>query len=335
MNSDLESSRIAIGTPYGNLDMKYGNAMKGLSKVTLLDTRESATDNIGFTFFTRPMLNLSEVNLNRDRIMKKLLQNKSISDKYIRIMFDRLLYFKENIACDQADNLQAFIPIFTNNLDSISGFIDPSVDSYISPNGSRKQQYALLDGTDQINEVIDLNVVYKNTYEDAIVTAFTIWLRYIVNVKQNLMVPYTGFIARRIIDYHSRIFRLVMTEDKRYVKRIAATGPIYPDVNSVGKYFDVPSSNAVYNEQTKTHSVRFKAMGIEYNDPILLKEFNRTVGFFNPMMRKINDGADPKSVGMVKLSAEGENILQYEGYPRINLKTNELEWYVVGSIEKI
>lgn len=335
MDIDFNISNASTNTSYGDLDIKYGNAMRGLSRVNIVDTREAARDNIGFTFFTRPMLNLSDTNLNRDRIMKKLLQEKSVADKYVRVMFDRLLYFKENVVCDQADNLQAFIPIFTNNLDSITGFIDPSIDSYISPQGSRKQQYALLDGTDQINEIIDLNVVYKNTYEDAIVTAFTIWLRYIVNVKQGIMVPYTGFIGRRITDYHSRIFRLVTTEDRRYVKRIGATGPIYPDVNSIGKYFDVPSTNTTYNEQTRTHSVRFKAVGYEYNDPILVREFNRTVGFFNPMMRKINNGADPKTVGMVKLSPLGENQLDYNGYPRINEKTNELEWYVIGSIEKV
>lgn len=335
MDTDFNISKASTHTSYGDLDIKYGNAMRGLSRVNIVDTREAARDNIGFTFFTRPMLNLSDTNLNRDRIMKKLLQEKSVADKYVRVMFDRLLYFKENVVCDQADNLQAFIPIFTNNLDSITGFIDPSIDSYISPQGSRKQQYALLDGTDQINEIIDLNVVYKNTYEDAIVTAFTIWLRYIVNVKQGIMVPYTGFIGRRITDYHSRIFRLVTTEDRRYVKRIGATGPIYPDVNSIGKYFDVPSTNTTYNEQTRTHSVRFKAVGYEYNDPILVREFNRTVGFFNPMMRKINNGADPKTVGMVKLSPLGENQLDYNGYPRINEKTNELEWYVIGSIEKV
>ena len=335
MDTDFNISKASTHTSYGDLDIKYGNAMRGLSRVNIVDTREAARDNIGFTFFTRPMLNLSDTNLNRDRIMKKLLQEKSVADKYVRVMFDRLLYFKENVVCDQADNLQAFIPIFTNNLESITGFIDPSIDSYVSPQGSRKQQYALLDGTDQINEIIDLNVVYKNTYEDAIVTAFTIWLRYIVNVKQGIMVPYTGFIGRRITDYQSRIFRLVTTEDRRYVKRIGATGPIYPDVNSIGKYFDVPSTNTTYNEQTRTHNVRCKAVGYEYNDPILVREFNRTVGFFNPMMRKINNGADPKTVGMVKLSPLGENQLDYNGYPRINEKTNELEWYVIGSIEKV
>jgi hypothetical protein len=335
MSDNYNISDLTVATPYGSLDKKYGDAMRGLSRVVLLDTREAARDNIGFTFFVRPMLNLSEVNLNRDRVMKKLLQEKSITDRYVRMMFDRLLYFNENLDCPVADNLQAFIPIFSNNLESISGFVDPTVDSYISPQGSRKQQYALLDGTDQINEIMDLNVVYKNTYEDAIVTAFTIWLRYIVNVKQGLMVPYTGFIGRRLIDYQSRIFRLVTTEDRRYVKRIAATGPMYPDVNSVGKYFDVPNSTTIYNEMTRTHTVRFKCIGVEYNDPILIREFNRTVGFFNPIMRKINEGASPESVGMVKLSPEGENKINYNGYPRINEKTNEIEWYVIGAVERI
>ena len=69
-------------------------------------------------------------------------------------------------------------------------------------------------------------------------------------------------------------------------------------------------------------------MGVEYDDPILLKEFNMTAGAFNPMIRKINNGATPESVGLIKLSPIGEVSIKNRGWCRINLKTKELEWYV-------
>ena len=330
-------SDVTVSTPYGNIQKIYGNALRGLNRNPILDTRESARDQVGFTFFVRPMLNLSTANLNRWRPMHKYLVDTSKFPNHVdtssRIMLDRLLAFSENLSSETADNLSAFIPILSNNLLDLTGFLDPTVDSYVSPSGARKQQYNLLDGTDEINETMDLTGTFKNTYEDGVVSLLSLWFMYMPRVKEGILNPYLGFIARRMVDYHSRIFRLVMTEDKRHVKRIGATGPIYPDVNAMGKYFDV-SNGTTYNAQTATHQVRFKCMGVEYNDPILIREFNRTVGFFNPMMRGINEGKSAESVGLVKLSPRGEQQIEFKGYPRINEGTNELEWYVEGRIEK-
>lgn len=330
-------NNVTVDTPYGNVNKIYGNAMRGLNRNPIIDTRELARDQVGFTFFVRPMLNLSTSNIMRYRPLHKYLVDTTKFPNHVdtssRIYLDRLLAFNENLSSETADNLSAFIPILSNNLQSLSGFIDPTLDSYVSPSGARKQQYNLADGTDEINETMELTVNFKNTYEDQVMSIMSLWFTYIPRVKEGILNPYMGFIARRLVDYQSRIFRLVMTEDRRFVKRIAATGPIYPDVHAVGKYFDV-SDDSSYNKQIATHSVRFKAHGWEYFDPILIREFNQTVGFFNPMMRGINNGKKPESVGLVKLTARGEHEVQFKGYPRINEGTNELEWYVEGRLEK-
>lgn len=324
----LNIGSVTDGTVYGNLGKSYSNALYAINRHENNDNRQGPNDHVGYTFFVRPMMNFSRSNLRNDRLLYQYLTQKNDTvETYVRMMFDRLLASKESIVHPFADNLQFYIPVLSNNLMSLSGFPDVSVDSYVSPSGSRKQQYNLLDGTDEINESLDINVVFKNTYEDAVVKLLTPWVRYIVKVKEGVLNPYTGFIGRRLVDYHSRVFRLIMTEDKKYVKRIAATGPIYPDVNEIGKYFNV-SESRIYNDEIKTHNIRFKCMGVEYDDPILLKEFNMTAGAFNPMIRKINNGATPDSVGLVKLSAQGEASIKNRGYCRINLATKELEWYM-------
>lgn len=319
---------LTDGTVYGNLGKAYSNALFSMNRHENNDNRQAPNDHQGFTFFVRPMMNFSRNNLKNDRLLYSLLTTKTETvESHVRMMFDRLLYFNENMNHPFTDNLSFYIPILSNNLESLSGFPDVAVDSYVSPSGSRKQQYNLLDGTDEINESIDVNAVFRNTYEDAVVKFISPWIRYMVKVKEGILSPYSGFIGRRMVDYHSRIFRLVMTEDKRFVKRICATGPIYPDVNEVGKYFNV-SAGRIYNDEIKTHSIKFKCMGVEYDDPILLKEFNMTAGAFNPMIRKINNGDTPESVGLIKLSPIGEVGIKNRGWCRINLKTKELEWYV-------
>ncbi len=324
----LNIGTITDGSVYGNLDKAYSNALYAINRHENNDKRQSPNDHVGYTFFTRPMMNFSRSNLRNDRLLYQYLNADANSvEAWTRIMFDRLLQSKEGLSCPMADNLQFYIPILSNNLLSLTGCPDVAVDSYVSPSGSRKQQYNLLDGTDEINESLDINVVFRNTYEDSVVKLISPWIRYIVKVKEGVLNPYAGFIGRRLVDYQSRIFRLIMTEDKRYVKRIAATGPMYPDVNEVGKYFNV-SESRIYNDEIKTHNIRFKCMGIEYDDPILLKEFNMTAGAFNPMIRKINNGATPESVGLVKLSAQAEIGVKNRGYCRINLATKELEWYM-------
>lgn len=324
----LNLGALTDGSVYGNMDKSYSNALYGINRSENNDKRQGPNDHQGYTFFVRPMMNFSRANLKNDRLLHSLLTNDPAAiESYTRLMFDRLLATSENLSCPYGDNLQFYIPILSNNLEDLTGYPDVAVDSYVTPNGSRKQQYNLLDGTDEINESLDINAVFKNTYEDAIVKMISPWIRYMVKVKEGVLSPYPGFIARRMVDYHSRIFRLVMSEDKRFVKRISATGPIYPDVNEVGKYFNV-SKSRVMNDENKTHSIKFKCMGVEYDDPILLKEFNMTAGAFNPMIRKINNGATPESVGLIKLSNKGELAMNNKGYCRINLNTKELEWYM-------
>ncbi len=315
---------------YDKIDKSYGSGLYGLGRYEDNLFRESPADHKGFVFFTRPMMNMSRNNLTRDRILNSLLVDTEDSvENYVRSMFDPRLYIDENLNCSLADPLSPFIPVLTNNIMSLTGHQDVSVDSYTTPAGVRKQQYNLLDGTDDLYGVYDLNVTYKNTYEDAVVMLFTAWIRYVTRCKEGIVSPYRKFIAKRIIDHQSRIFRLIMTEDKKYVKRIGASGPIVPDVNAVGKYYDY-NRDTIYNDQIKTHSIKFKVNGMEYNDPILLQEFNKTVGAFNPMIRGINAGKSASSMGLRKLSSLEEISNDNRGYCRINLQTKELEWYVLA-----
>jgi aspartyl-tRNA synthetase len=73
--------------------------------------------------------------------------------------------------------------------------------------------------------------------------------------------------------------------------------------------------------------IPFKCMGAIYDDDILIRAFNQVVGYFNSGMKvdRIHDVPGPS---MIKIPFEYLDIFNNRGYPRINPKTRELEWYV-------
>jgi hypothetical protein len=58
-------------------------------------------------------------------------------------------------------------------------------------------------------------------------------------------------------------------------------------------------------------------------DPILFNEFNETVIMFNPEMAD-----DVREQNYTKVPYQYLQLFNYQGYPHINVLTNELEWWV-------
>ena len=71
----------------------------------------------------------------------------------------------------------------------------------------------------------------------------------------------------------TRIYRLVLDETRTQVRKIAATGVSIPKSVPLGSQFDF-SAETPFNEQNKELTVQFESIGFQYNDPILIKEFN-------------------------------------------------------------
>ena len=64
-------------------------------------------------------------------------------------------------------------------------------------------------------------------------------------------------------------------------------------------------------------------MGVDYFDDILVKEFNEVVAIFNPDMED-----DKRDSQMMPIPWSMIQALNHRGYPYINPKTSELEWYI-------
>jgi len=319
---------LQFNTPVGSVDQSLSNTLYGFNHQSHATIMPANKDNYGFTFLTRPQLNLTSANLrNIRKFYNYLTKREGYLHPYIRKMLDPRLSKGgvEVIESSLINNKQGFIPVLTNTLKTVSGWPDMVLPTYTSQQGLMKEQHAMGDGSMEIYDSYDLDLTFKNTKDEPIILMFQLWIMYISYVFRGKMSPYIDFLRANEIDYNTRIYRLVMDENKRFVKKVAATGAAFPITVPSGKFFDY-SSATNYNDQTKDINIRFKSMGAEYNDAITFLEFNEVSSIFNTRVRNMLDGE--LDHGLEKIPYNMLDMLNYRGYPIINMRTSELEWWI-------
>ena len=295
-------------------------------------------DRYGYTFFTRPQLNMQRPNLRSVRLFAPLLTTTPLSyERMIRCLLDPRMMIGygnrekdiegnnpegEGITCGLVDNDNAFIPVLTNSITSISGWPDISLPTFSAPEGAYKEGYSLVDGVSVDYTTYDITANFRNSRGDPIVSLFYYWAHYMAHVFEGSLVPYPDMISENEIDYQTRIYRLVMDPTNTKVTRIAACGAAFPLNVPMGGIFDY-SNEKPYNDVNANTAINFRAMGFICQDDILIRSFNTTVGIFNRSMRDSR-----RSLEMVQIPKHLLPVFNNRGYARINPDTRELEWWV-------
>jgi hypothetical protein len=330
-------------TPIGSVDKAIVNNLYGINHRQIDGAVASNKDTYGLTFFVRPQLNLQNDNIRNSRLFTPLLTTNSNSiQRYVRATLDPRQVAgykspprgklppitKNGIPCPVMDNENCFIPVLTNNLKSMSGWPDITAPTFNSKSGLYNEVYSQVDGITRVYESFDIDATFRNTRGDPILYMFYIWLHYSSLVFEGKLFPYLDYLIGNEIDYTSRIYRLVLDPQKDTVRKIAATGACFPISVPTGSFFDF-NAEKPYNDQNRDITIRFKCLGAEYLDDILIKEFNDTVVIFNPSMSNSRRNTD-----MVKVNKNLIQMFNNRGYPRINPTNNQLEWWVSSQLFK-
>jgi hypothetical protein len=310
-------------------------------------------DNYGLTFFVRPQLNMQKVNLRNHRLFTPLLSNEASSyQTIIRCLLDPRIIggypggieedggealATSDVYCPFVDNTQAFIPVLTNHLKSISGWPDVRSPILTSKEGAYQETHSMVDGIAVNYTAYDIDATFRSSRGDPIMSLFYYWVHYMSAVFEGTLLPYPDMIVENEIDYQTRIYRLVLDSEKRFVQKIGATGVCIPTNIPIGGAFDF-STEKPYNNVDGDITIQFKCNGAIYQDDILIQEFNKTVAIFNPSM---DDGRFDDSTGlqsaefnspikrdMMKIDRDHLALFNNRGYPYINPNTYELGWYV-------
>lgn len=332
-------------TGLGGIGSSTYTILNGLNNKTNVPPLPVNTDNQGLTFFTKPCLNLSYNNVIGIRRLAFLANNDPLSmANAIRCMlnpigFDKISVqrigrsvsqeiYGDNNRSKIMDDKNPFIPLLSNTLLSLSGWPDFAPETYTSPEGINKEQVSWIDARPDILNSFDLTANFANIEGDPITTLFSTWVEYATRVAEGSMIPFPINIVENRIDYQTRIYRLILDKTRTYVQRISACGAAFPIAVPLGANLNYTSEQPLTSENNQI-SIPFRALGALYDDPILIKEFNKTVWLVNKSMHDNNRETDLIKLNTNKNRIEDEKaIFNYKSYPRINPDTNELEWWV-------
>jgi hypothetical protein len=316
--------------PIGSLDNAIADNLRGLNHRQMPGRVPSNRDHQGYTFFTRPQLNLRNDNLRMSRKIMSLMNDEPLSiQRYVRLMLDPRChydyyfdprYVSTGIRADGiVDPRQAFIPVLTNNINSISGWPDFTTPTVEFEEGVYKEMYSFVDGVGINYEHYDIDCNFRNTRGDPIMYMFYIWCLYETLVFEGRLTPYPDFIIERELDYTTRIYRVILDQHKNTVTKIFDCGAAFPIAVGIGAFADF-NREKPYFDQIKDISIRMRCMGMRTFDELSIYDFNEIVRIFCPEMK------DRKSMTKIPTSLLVE--FNNKGYPRIDPDTHEMQWWI-------
>lgn len=318
-------AEIARNRGFAPPDRTITEAFQGLNIIGRNSPIPTNTENHGLTFFTRPDMNMSYDNLAVDRVLSNMLSDnpRSVS-RMLRGYFDKRLV-DNGLNVPGIDNRNAFIPLLSNNLVSLSGFPDITLNTNTSPPGLYKEEYSYVDDVPYLYQTYDLQASFRNIEGDPITFLFLTWAWYMGLVYEGRLMPYPDNVLFNRVDYQSRVYRLVLDRSRKRVVRIACANVVFPTGVPTGNIFnfEAEGSESPFPDAAQNISMNFRAIGMRLYDNLIIHEFNTVVGIFNPTMKD-----DRREDEMQLLKHYEYAYFNYTAYPRVNPENNDMEWWV-------
>lgn len=319
----LDAASRAAGL--GGAHTSAFSAFSGLNMIGSMPLLPPNTDHQGYTFFTRPCMNLSYDNVIKSRILAALADQSPLSTANAF----RWMLTKSGMGDTIGDknkslmfpDYQPFMTLLSNTLLSMPGFQDFTPDIYTSNEGYAKEQVGFIDDKPTMYRAWSMTANFQNMEGDPLTTLFYIWTLYATGISWGKLAPFPLNITNNRIDYMTGIYRFTMDKTKRYIQNVAKT-IAFPNVAPIGGVFNFDRT-ATYNKELDQISINFQCFGLEVQDPINIYEFNQVVYSRCPMMLP-----DSREKYMVKLNESEKKLFNYKAIPFVE-DDNELAWYVL------
>ena len=233
----------------------------------------------GFTFFTRPRLCLRDWNICHDRKLSVLMTQDTRSiDFAIRCLLDtRFAAENENAGkCKLFDKGNPFNVPLCNAVRSVTGFNDPMLVTETTEGGFFSEDQTYVIGGDRMARTYDINCMFRDYPGSPILAMIDFWTQYMAGLTDGSIQQYADAIDLNRMDYTVSIYRFLMDRTQRNIVRWAKCTGCYPVSPPSGVCFNLNESEFMV-EAASSINVPFKANRIEYDDPVILKEFNMLV----------------------------------------------------------
>lgn len=234
----------------------------------------------GYTFITRPRLNLTSANIIADRNFAAL---DTLSPNTVPFMIRCLLdtqFCKDqyDIAarCQLLDYFSPFNTLLCNAMQSCTGFNDPILQTETTEGGFFSEDQTFAIGYDRMAKTYDINIQFRDVQGGPVLALMDYWTRYIANLTDGTFIQYPDAIDCNRLDYTVSIYRFVLDRSKRFVTKWAKCTGCFPRTAPIGVPFN-KNQGEHFVTASGEFAIPFVCNHIGYNDPIILKEFNMLV----------------------------------------------------------
>lgn len=350
--NQIWKNRIGLSLGKGLPNELLTNALSGFNHRIVTQSLPQHRELQGFVFITRPDINLTEENIANSRFFSWLASKPVESVEFsILAALDPECpltnkHGRRGMPTDARipfDNLQAFTPILTTQLRSLSGFPDQTLDVWMSQEGAFREQYGMVDSVYEVNNAFTLNATFNNCIGDPVMLYVRGIMEYASGVRRGLFKPKIYNQVSRRIDYQSRIYVFKFDPTGRRVVNWGAAMVAWPMNDNEGSLLNFQADRTIVDD-TREVNIQFQCIGARYRDPLLFETFNETVAMFNPDLIPDYGAPLPTDSGegalqynsyspiggdsLVEISEELLPIFNWYGYPIVDPDTNAFRWFV-------
>lgn len=327
LDTDHFLEMISRETGLGSTDAGFSEAISGFNMVHQGLKLPMNRELQGHIFVTRPCLNLTDDNLAQVREMSVLYSRTGKGNWYraLRDMLDPISAKKGRHGGEMFDTRQAFLPFLSNLCITAGGWPDRVGNTYAYDRGLENETSIFHDTGYRILGQWECSMTLENIVGNPVTKFAELMLIYQGAVYMNRMMPYLENIATNEIDYMMRIYRITLEPNGKGISGIAASGASMMSASNVGALFNY-SRDTSYNEESKQVTLQFDSVGAIYNDPYLIRAFNRTASHpdFNPALGIKSE----RESQFIRIDADQRQLFNFRCFPWINEDTVELEWWV-------
>lgn len=316
---------VFILSGLGSKTNAAGNYFYGLNHRQTPTLVPHNSDQNGYAFFTRPRLNLTESNIMTCRKLNNLLNSNPMSiGRIVRNTLDPVLAKNvKKYPCPFIDPNNVFIPLLSNGLITMDPPPSTTMGVYSSNPGVYKEVFSMADDIVIDHSTYNINCTFRNTQGNPYLTLFYSWMLYTsLQYLDEGPIPYPDDMKNNRMNYTTRIYRIITDPSKRFVQHIWACLYAFPITIETGSIFSFDINKPIKDE-LKILSVQFQCVGSYFNDPLLINQFNTSVGLLNGLMKN-----ERRQNMMVKIPHNLLKVYNNMGYPRINPDNMELEWWI-------
>lgn len=264
--------------------------------------------NYGFTFITRPRLNLSFDNLIQHPILSTLIANQPDSVPFmIRGLLDTCMSNgeiimgpehgsksvqytnEERIAFHEAaltnpallDTHNPFLTPLCNGLKGISGFPDLNLRPETTEGDFHSGDFTFVKGCDFNNRTQELSLEFRDVQGSVILSILYYWCLYMGLQAKGVVTAYPDDIYEQRLNYTVSIYRFVTDQTRTNILWWCKATGCFPNSAPVGALFNISQGETTISS-AMNFSIPFTANDVKVNDPGALLDFNMLMERYAP-----------------------------------------------------